>query len=107
MSFPIPNYHGYTLLPKDSRQPISIFGEPIFIIIFVCFVSLYQCDDEIQSRPKAFEVLVYSQRDPFEHQLDGENDAKREVRPVQRGFERFVLVQVNVLEAQRDARRED
>lgn len=47
-----------------------------------------------------------SQRYPFQHEFDREYDAKREIGPVQRGFERFVLVQVNVFEAQRYARRE-
>lgn len=47
-----------------------------------------------------------TQRYPFQHELDRENDAEREIGPVQRGFQRFVLIEVNVFEAQRYAGRE-
>lgn len=48
-----------------------------------------------------------SQRYPLEHKLDCKNDAKREIRPVQYVFKRFVLVQIDVLEAQCHARCEN
>ena len=68
--------------------------------------NTYECDDEIQHRPKATEIFVETQSDPLEQHLDDEDDAEYEIYPIQYLLQHKVVIQIDVLEAQRNARRE-
>lgn len=67
----------------------------------------YKHDDKVQYGPKTGEILGKPQGDPLKQHLDDENKAENKVGPVEDSLQLFVLVEVNVLEAQCDAGRED
>lgn len=70
-------------------------------------MSTHKDDDEVENSPEAGEVSPEAEGGPLEQHLDDEQDAKGEVGPVENCLEQRVVVEVDVLEAQGDARRED
>lgn len=69
--------------------------------------NTYEYDDKVQYRPEAGEVLGKPQGDPLEQHLDDKDQTEDKVGPVEDLLEPLVLVQVDVLEAERDAGRKD
>jgi hypothetical protein len=71
------------------------------------FESTHKDDDEVKDSPETGEVSPEAERGPLEQHLDDKQDAEGEVGPVENRLEQRVVVEVDVLEAQGDARGEN
>lgn len=69
--------------------------------------NTYEYDHKVQDRPEAGEILGKPQRDPLQEHFDDEDEAEDEIRPVEDALQILVLVQVDILEAERYAGGED
>ena len=64
-------------------------------------IKTYANNDEVETSPHAGEVSEESEGDPLEEHLDGEENSKHEVNDFQDKLEFLVVLQVDILEAQR------
>lgn len=77
------------------------------MIFFFGGRNTYEYDDKVQYRPEAGEIIGKPQGDPLEQHLDDENQTEDKIGPVEDLLQLFVLVQVDIFEAQGDAGGKD
>lgn len=67
----------------------------------------YENDYKVEDCPKTGEVFTVTKCEPFKEHLGAEERAKEQIGPVQDVLQAGIVVQVDVLEAQRDRGGED